>query len=150
MVWNLEGINNYRDKIKFPLKLHLKICCQCDSSINLGFSNSSDGKESSCNAGGLGLITGQEDALEKGRGTHSSILVWRVPWTEEPGRLQSMGLKRVGHDWVTNPLSINLAFIEGLLYATWYQHLGSSRPSISVSFICKKRFDCKIFILTIP
>ena len=39
--------------------------------------------------------------LEKGMATHSSILVWRIPWTEEPGRLQSMGLQRVGHDWAT-------------------------------------------------
>ena len=41
---------------------------------------------------------GQEDSLEKGMATHSSILDWRIPWTEEPGRLQSMGLQRVGHD----------------------------------------------------
>ena len=34
--------------------------------------------------------------------THSSILAWRIPWTEEPGGLQSMGSQRVGHDWVTN------------------------------------------------
>ena len=41
---------------------------------------------------------GREDPLEKGRATHSSILAWRIPWTEEPGRLQSTGSKRVGHD----------------------------------------------------
>ena len=41
---------------------------------------------------------GQEDPLEKGMATHSSILAWRIPWTEEPGRLQSMGSRRVGHD----------------------------------------------------
>ena len=41
---------------------------------------------------------GQEDPLEKGMATHSSILVWRIPWMEEPGGLQSMGLRRVGHD----------------------------------------------------
>ena len=41
---------------------------------------------------------GQEDLLEKGMATHSSILAWRIPWTEEPGRLQSMGQQRVGHD----------------------------------------------------
>ena len=41
---------------------------------------------------------GQEDLLEKGMATHSSILAWRTPWTEEPGRLQSMGQQRVGHD----------------------------------------------------
>ena len=41
---------------------------------------------------------GQEDDLEKEMATHSSILTWRIPWTEEPGRLQSMGWQRVGHD----------------------------------------------------
>ena len=41
---------------------------------------------------------GLEDPLEKGTATHSSILAWRIPWTEEPGRLQSMGSQRVGHD----------------------------------------------------
>ena len=40
----------------------------------------------------------QEDPLEKGVGTHYSILAWRIPWTEEPGRLQSVGLQRVRHD----------------------------------------------------
>ena len=41
---------------------------------------------------------GWEDPLEKGMATHSRILVWGIPWTEEPGRLQSMGSQRVGHD----------------------------------------------------
>ena len=41
---------------------------------------------------------GWGDPLEKGMATHSSILVWRIPWTEEPGGLQSMGLQRVGHN----------------------------------------------------
>ena len=41
---------------------------------------------------------GQEDPLEKEMGTHSSTLAWRIPWTEEPGGLQSMGSQRVGHD----------------------------------------------------
>ena len=41
---------------------------------------------------------GQEDPLEEGMATHSSILAWRLPWTEEPGRLQSMGSQRVRHD----------------------------------------------------
>ena len=41
---------------------------------------------------------GQEDPLEKGMATHSSILAWEIPQTEEPGRLQSMVLQRVGHD----------------------------------------------------
>ena len=41
---------------------------------------------------------GQEDPLEEGKATHSSILAWRIPWMEEPGRLQCLGLQRVGHD----------------------------------------------------
>ena len=48
--------------------------------------------ESACNAGD------PEDLLEKGMATHSSILAWRIPWTEDPGGLQSMGSQRVGHD----------------------------------------------------
>ena len=41
---------------------------------------------------------GQEDPLERGMATHSSTLAWRIPWTEEPGGLQSAGLQRVGHN----------------------------------------------------
>ena len=44
------------------------------------------------------LSLGQEDPLEKGMAIHSSILAWRIPWTEEPSGLQSMGSQRVGHD----------------------------------------------------
>ena len=44
---------------------------------------------------------GWEDPLEKEMATHSSTLAWRIPWREEPGRLQSMGSQRVGHDWAT-------------------------------------------------
>ena len=42
---------------------------------------------------------GQEDPLEEGTATHSSILAWRIPWTEKPGSLQPMGSQKVGHDW---------------------------------------------------
>ena len=45
-------------------------------------------------------IPGLADPLKKGMATHSSILAWRIPWTEEPGRLQSMGLQRVRHDYI--------------------------------------------------
>ena len=48
-------------------------------------------KDSACNAGDPGSILGLEDPLEEGMATHSSILAWRIPWTEEPGGLQSMG-----------------------------------------------------------
>ena len=51
------------------------------------------------NAGNAGSISGSGDPLEEGMATHSSILFWRIPWTEEPGGLQSMGSQRVRHDW---------------------------------------------------
>ena len=59
----------------------------------------SDGKASVYNAGDQGfLFLGREVPLEKEMATHSSILAWKIPWTEEPSRLQSMGSQRVGHD----------------------------------------------------
>jgi len=64
----------------------------------LGFTGGSDSKESACHMGDPSSIPGWEDPLEKGMATHSSILAWRNPWTEEPGRLQSMGSQGVGHD----------------------------------------------------
>ena len=50
----------------------------------------------------LAQFPGREDPLKKEMATHSSILAWRIPWTVEPGGLESMGLQRVKHDWVTN------------------------------------------------
>ena len=64
----------------------------------MGFPCSSVGKESARSAGDLGSIPGLEDPLEKEMATHSSILAWKISWTEEPGGLPSMGLQRVGHD----------------------------------------------------
>ena len=66
----------------------------------LGFPDGSDVKESACNAGELGSIPGY--SVEKGMATHSSILAWRIPWTEEPGGLQSTGSQRVRRNWATN------------------------------------------------
>ena len=58
----------------------------------------SDGKEAACNAGNWVQSLGWEDPLKECTATHSSILTWRIPWTEEPGGLQLMGLQRVGYD----------------------------------------------------
>ena len=58
-------------------------------------------KNPPANAGdirGMGSIPGQEDPLKRHMATHSSVIAWRIPWTEEPGQLQSMGLQRAGHD----------------------------------------------------
>ena len=60
----------------------------------IGLLGDSDGKESACNAGALGW----EDPLEDAMATHSSILAWRIPRTEEPSGLQPMESTRVGHD----------------------------------------------------
>ena len=57
----------------------------------------------------VGLILGLEDPLEEEMTTHSSILAWRIPWTEEPDGLRSIGLQRVGRDWS------NLAYMHGLI-----------------------------------
>ena len=63
-----------------------------------GFPGGSEVKVSAWNAGDLGLIPGSENPLEKEMAIHSSTLAWRIPWREEPGGLQSMGLQRVRHD----------------------------------------------------
>ena len=82
--------------------------CQSSSTIYialtlyLGFPGGSDSKESACNAGDMVWSMDREDPLEKEMATHSSILAWRIPRTEEPGGLQSMGSQRVRHDWATN------------------------------------------------
>ena len=67
----------------------------------LGFRGSPGGsciKNLPANAGDLGSILGQDEPLEKEMATHSSILAWRIPWTEEPGGPRSMGSQRVRHD----------------------------------------------------
>ena len=70
------------------------------SSNKGGFANSPVSKESAMQETWVRFL-GWEDTLEKEMATHSSILTWRIPWTEEPGRLQSMGLQRVRHDLAT-------------------------------------------------
>ena len=64
----------------------------------MGFPGGSDGKESACNVGDPGSIPGSEDPLEKGMATHSRILDWESPCTEEPRELQSRGFQRIRHD----------------------------------------------------
>ena len=71
---------------------------------------------------------GQEDPLEKEVETHSSILAWKIPWTEEPGTLQYMGSQRVGHDWTTS-----LSFL-CLLFWLWTE-LGKSHFILLLSWI---------------
>ena len=77
------------------------------------------GKESPCSAGDAGSWVqsmGQEDCMEKGTATPSSVPAWRIPWTEEPGGLQSMGSQRVRHNWTTEHTHIA---IEGSIMYTY-------------------------------
>ena len=74
----MDGVLAFREEVYFP--------------------GGSDGKVSAYNAGDPGSILSREDLLEKEMATHSSTLAWKIPWTEEPGRLQSMGSQRVGHN----------------------------------------------------
>ena len=72
----------------------------------MGFHDGLDSEESVCHVGDVGSVPGQEDPLEKGMATHSTILTWRIPWTEDPSGLQSRGLQRVGHNWATNTFMV--------------------------------------------
>ena len=65
--------------------------------VFLGLPGGSEGKESACNAGHLGSSLGWEDHPEEGMATHSSILAWRTPWTEEPGGPRTV--HRVARSW---------------------------------------------------
>ena len=65
---------------------------------------------------------GREDPLEKEMVTHSSILAWRIPWTEKPGRLQSTGSQRVRHDWATS-----LTYLKAFLGDNELRMLGANR-----------------------
>ena len=78
---------------------------------------------------------GQEDPLEKEIATHSSTLAWRIPWREEPGRLQSMKLQRVRHDWATS-LHQNVLGTNYQTVSLWYrQKSGSLIPPALFLFL---------------
>ena len=66
--------------------------------VTMDFPGGSDGKASAYNKGDPGSIPGLGRSLEKEMATPSSILAWKIPWMEEPVRLQSMGLQRIRHD----------------------------------------------------
>ena len=79
---------------------------------------------------------GWEDPLEKEMATHSSILAWRIPWTEEPGGLQSTGWQRIEHDWA---ISLSLSFmtndVEHLFTGWWAILLWGNVCSVSIQFL---------------
>ena len=71
-----------------------------------------------------------EDLLEKEMATHSSTLAWKIPWTEEPGRLQSMGSQRVGHDRATS-----LSLFSSLSYICLHLHFIREMSAMSISAV---------------
>ena len=88
------------------------LCCK-DS----GSPGGSGGQESTCNGGGGVQPLGWEDLLEKWKATLSSILAWRVPWTEQPGGLRFRGSQRIGHDWVTfSSLTVHMLLWNRLIF----------------------------------
>ena len=87
-----------------------------------GFPGGSIGKESACNEEDPGSPLGREDPLETGMATHSSILAWKIPWAEEPGGLQFMGLQRVRNDWVITTFTIQMSLMTSIfkfLFLSW-------------------------------
>ena len=74
---------------------------------------------------------GREDPLEEEMATYTSIIAWRIPWREEPGRLQSMGLQRVGHGGATS-LSLLLLHCRQILYQLSYQGGPDDRTEIQI------------------
>ena len=73
-----------------------------------GLSRWCSGKETDCNTGDTGdagLTSRSGRSPGEGNGSHSTIVAWKIPWTESPGRLQSMGSQRVGHGWATEHMS---------------------------------------------
>ena len=93
----VDGIEKFSEFFYFSLTSKL---ITTETSPSVG----SAGKEPTCSAGDIGdvdLVPGSENPLEKEMTTHSSILAWKIPWTNKPGRLQFNGLQRAGHNWAT-------------------------------------------------
>ena len=111
-------------------------------------------KESTCNAGAtedLVWSLGWEDPLEEEMAIYSSILAWKIPWTEKPGRLQSRGSQRIGHDFATKQQmnsdcvsSVNCRHSIGKLLARWLAYakkpetIPAARWSVSLEVFAPK------------
>ena len=86
---------------------------------------------------------GREDPLEEGMATHFSILAWRIPWTEEPGGLQSVGSQRVGYD-------SDLAHMHAcntMMGFCYKEYWSGSQTGTLLVFCCKKKILSKVFLL---
>ena len=83
---------------------------------------------------------GWEDPLEKEMATHSSTVAWRIPWMEKPGGLQSTGLQRVEHDWVTS-LTLNLISVSRSLFSSIFVCFFRFQIWVKKYSICFSIFD---------
>ena len=86
-----QMVKDLQKAIMFNFLFNCLLCCET-------ISGGLDSKEAAYSAEEQVSISGLGRSLEKGMATHSSILAWKIPWTEEPGRVQSMGSQRVGHN----------------------------------------------------
>ena len=105
---------------------------------------------------------GQKDALKKEMAAHSNILAWKIPWTEGPGGLQSIGLQRVAHDWATNTFHFRIGMKTDIFYSCgycWvfqiYWHIEGSTFTASSSIILNSSagilsLPLALFLLMLP
>ena len=105
------GVTQSQTRLKRLSSSSSKVCPGIEWLV--GFSGGSDGKESAHNLGDPGSIPGWEDSLEKGMATYSSILAWRIPWTEDG--IQSTGWQRVRPAWAANTFTFRWLVRERLL-----------------------------------
>ena len=98
MVWYSHLFQNFPQFILIHTVKVFGIINKAEIDVFLDFSGGSDGKASVYNAGDPGSIPGLGRSAGEGNGNPLHTLAWKIPWTEEPGRLQSMGSQRVEHD----------------------------------------------------
>ena len=90
--------------------------------------------------GGLGLISGSRRSPGEGNGNHSSVLAWRIPWTEDPDRLQSMGLQRVGHNWAfTLKILPAVTKVSVIVKCYWHSYCHSEKRFLTKVSYRRKR-----------
>ena len=106
-----------------------------------GFPGGPDSKESVCSAGDQGLIPGGEDPLEKGMASHSSVLACWIPWTEEQGRLKSLGSQRARHNWEAN---------HSICRGEWYAGWQSGYMKINYPLSWKRKFNFMKWTTMVP
>ena len=117
--------------------------------IKMGFPWWLSKEENAASAGDPGSIPGSGRSPGGGHATHSSILAWRIPWLEEPGRLQSMKLQRIGHNWAINTYTFYHCYWEYdiLRECHWHKQLLLCPLSIGYSKRRQQRMEFKMSLV---